>query len=100
MPLATEEPQRASETSLLQDAAAQAERIAILKARHAQQVTALASRHNTETAELQAGQAQEKKTALSRMLEINQQLTVATTLEQTSLREVSVGAPGDPSISM
>ena len=88
MPLAREEPEKASESSLLRDAAAQAERIALLEARHAQQVTALASKHNTETAELQARQAQEKKTAVSCMLEIHQQLTVATTLERTSLREV------------
>lgn len=98
MPLAREEPETALVPSLLQDAAAQAQRIALLEARHTQEVTALACKHNTETAELQARQAQEKKTAVSRILEINQQLAVATTHEQTSLREVSVRAPVDPSM--
>ena len=80
-------PMQSQEVSaLLQNLAAQTEALACLEARHAVELSTLNTRYISEAADLLSRQAQEKQTAVNRVLQLHRQLALAT--QQNDVREV------------
>ncbi len=73
-------------SALLQNLAAQTEALACLEARHAVELSTLNTRYISEAADLLSRQAQEKQTAVNRVLQLHRQLALAT--QQNDVREV------------